>query len=102
MVAGNETLSKLLGSLYAAAADPALWEPFLEQLAQSTRATSAAMAMHDLDHTPPQFGVLGSWTQSPFGFTRSITMPWILGRGVLKPIALGMSATRNCFVLFQN
>jgi DNA-binding CsgD family transcriptional regulator len=48
MPATNETVSKLLGSLYDAAADPALWDLFLQQLAQSTGARSAGLVMLDV------------------------------------------------------
>jgi DNA-binding CsgD family transcriptional regulator len=50
MPATSETLSRLLGSLYEAAAEPTQWALFLEQLARSTRASSAALVMHDFDH----------------------------------------------------
>ena len=43
----NETLSKLLDGLYAAAANPDLWNPFLRRLAQITRAESAGLVWHD-------------------------------------------------------
>ena len=46
----TEALSKLLGSLYDAAANPILWEPFLQQLAGSTGARAAALMMHDAGH----------------------------------------------------
>jgi DNA-binding CsgD family transcriptional regulator len=47
MLPGNRVLSKLLGSLYDAAADPALWGDFLKQLADNSAARSAALVMHD-------------------------------------------------------
>jgi DNA-binding CsgD family transcriptional regulator len=65
MLAGNETLSKLLGSLYDAAADPALWDLFLQQLANSTRAHSAGLVTHDFGqdvHIIPR-----SWEMDPEG-----------------------------------
>jgi DNA-binding CsgD family transcriptional regulator len=43
----NETVSKLLDGLYAAAANPDLWNPFLQRLAQLTRAESAGLVWHD-------------------------------------------------------
>lgn len=49
MLPSKQELSTLLGSLYDAAADPNLWAPFLQQLAQTTHATSAALVMHDFD-----------------------------------------------------
>jgi DNA-binding CsgD family transcriptional regulator/PAS domain-containing protein len=41
-------LSKIVGSLYEAAADPKLWDPFLQQLAHITGATSAGLVMLDV------------------------------------------------------
>ena len=49
MLAGNETLSKLLGILYDAAADPPLWDVFLQQLAHSTGARCAGLVLRDAD-----------------------------------------------------
>jgi hypothetical protein len=46
MPATNETVSKLLDGLYAAA-NPDLWRPFLQRLAQITRADSAGLVAHD-------------------------------------------------------
>jgi DNA-binding CsgD family transcriptional regulator len=63
MHSGNENISRLLGSLYDAAADPTLWNPFLEELARSTRATSAALVMHDFDHA--LCTVSSSWELNP-------------------------------------
>ena len=60
-----ETLSKLLGSLYDAAADPILWEPFLQQLADSTGARAAALMMHDAGHDVHT--VHSSWGLDPEG-----------------------------------
>jgi DNA-binding CsgD family transcriptional regulator len=47
MLATNETVSKLLDGLYAAATNPDLWNPFLQRLAQVTRAESAGLVAHD-------------------------------------------------------
>jgi DNA-binding CsgD family transcriptional regulator len=63
MLAGNETLSKLLGSLYDAAADPALWDLFLQQLTQSTGARSAGLVM--LDVGQDVFTISRSWEVDP-------------------------------------
>jgi DNA-binding CsgD family transcriptional regulator len=63
MLPGNETISKLLGSLYEAATEPAQWALFLEQLACSTRAASAALVMHDFDHALCM--VSSSWGLDP-------------------------------------
>jgi DNA-binding CsgD family transcriptional regulator len=50
MLPGPEALSELVGTLYHAAADPALWPRFLQKLGSSTGATSAAVVMHDFAH----------------------------------------------------
>lgn len=42
----NEVLTKLIGSVYGAAGDPSLWEPLLEELANTCQADSAALVMH--------------------------------------------------------
>jgi DNA-binding CsgD family transcriptional regulator/PAS domain-containing protein len=47
MLPSSEVLSELLDGLYAAAADPALWDSFLQELAHNTRASSAALLMYD-------------------------------------------------------
>jgi DNA-binding CsgD family transcriptional regulator len=49
MLPGDETLSKLITCLYEAAADPDLWNPFLQQLAQITRAEYAGLVSHYAD-----------------------------------------------------
>lgn len=61
----DQELSRLIGCVYDAAADPTLWELFLEQLAKSSRAESAALVMHQLGrevHT-----VSASWRLDPNG-----------------------------------
>jgi DNA-binding CsgD family transcriptional regulator len=63
MLPGEQELSTLLGTLYDAAADPTLWTPFLQQLAHSTRATSAALVMHNLDHVSSTISC--SWQIDP-------------------------------------
>ena len=50
MSVGPETLSKLLGNLYDAAADPCLWVTFLQELARSTGASSSGLLMYDAAH----------------------------------------------------
>jgi DNA-binding CsgD family transcriptional regulator len=45
---GKQALTKLIGSVYDAAAEPTVWEPFLEQLTKISRADSAALVMHNL------------------------------------------------------
>ena len=44
----EEVLSSLLGSLYDAAADPQLWNAFLQKLGESVQAQCADMLMHDI------------------------------------------------------
>jgi DNA-binding CsgD family transcriptional regulator len=63
MLPSSEVLSRLVGSVYDAAADPTFWSPFLEQLAYDTRATSAALVMHDFDHAVCT--VSSSWELNP-------------------------------------
>ena len=67
MLPGDEILSKLLGSLYEAAADPTLWDLFLQQLAESTGAHSAGLVMRDADQD--LYTISHSWQIDP-GFTR--------------------------------
>lgn len=55
----KQVLIKLIGSVYDAAAEPTLWAPFLEQLAKTTRADSAALVMHNLGHE--EHTVAASW-----------------------------------------
>ena len=43
MVKGNELFSELIGRVYEAAADPALWAPSIEKLAGHTESDSAAL-----------------------------------------------------------
>jgi len=47
MLPSPQELSNLLGLLYDAASDPVLWSPFLERVAKTSKATSAAMVVHD-------------------------------------------------------
>ncbi len=47
MLSSNETLTKLIGSIYDAAADASLWEPFLGDLASTFQADAAGLLMHD-------------------------------------------------------
>src|SRR5579863_9216969 len=49
MLSGDETLSSLIACLYEAAGDPDLWNPFLQRLAQVTRAEYAGLASHYAD-----------------------------------------------------
>jgi DNA-binding CsgD family transcriptional regulator len=47
MLPRSEALSQLLGTLYEAVSDPALWERFLQQLGEQTGATAAALVVYD-------------------------------------------------------
>jgi DNA-binding CsgD family transcriptional regulator len=49
MLPSDETLSKLINCLYEAAGDPGLWNPFLQRLAQITRAEYAGLVSHYAD-----------------------------------------------------
>ncbi|MFZ0884828.1 MAG: helix-turn-helix transcriptional regulator [Candidatus Acidiferrales bacterium] len=63
MLPSGEALSQLLGALYDAAADPSLWEPFLQQVAQLTGATSAALVMYDTHRD--SYTLASSWQVDP-------------------------------------
>jgi DNA-binding CsgD family transcriptional regulator len=61
MLPSSETLSKLITCVYEAAGDPDLWNPFLKQLSQVTRAESAGLLSHYADvHT-----ISHSWEIDP-------------------------------------
>lgn len=64
MLPSKQVLTNLIGSVYDAAAEPTLWAPFLEQLAKTSRADSAALVMHQFgtEHT-----VSASWKLDPDG-----------------------------------
>ena len=62
---GERDLFKLLGSLYDAAADPALWEPFLQQLADHTGAHSSAIVMHEASASSGSYTVSSAWQVNP-------------------------------------
>ena len=59
----NEAVSRLLGSLYDAAAGTTSWGVFLGQLALTAGATSAALVIRDVDHS--SCTVSGSWQLDP-------------------------------------
>lgn len=63
MLPGEQVLTKLIGSMYDAAADPSLWRPFLADLAKMFRADSAAMVVHRVDR--PVHTVRASWNLHP-------------------------------------
>ena len=65
MLPSTQVLTKLIGSVYDAATEPTLWKPFLEQLAKTSEADSAALVMHHFGrdvHT-----VSASWNLEPEG-----------------------------------
>jgi len=59
MLPGRQGLSNLLAALYDAAADPSLWEPFIEQVAEKTGATSGALLILDYEHS--NYSLSTSW-----------------------------------------
>lgn len=63
MLSSPQQVSQVLGLLYDAAGDPSLWEPFIAQLARRTRATSAALVIHDFKHACCTVGT--SWRLDP-------------------------------------
>jgi DNA-binding CsgD family transcriptional regulator len=63
MLSSQTKLSNLLGTLYDAAADPALWESFLQELARNVRADSAGLVM--VDARKDLFSVSYSWNIDP-------------------------------------
>ena len=63
MLPSKVKLSKLLGILYDAAAEPGLWDVFLEELAIGTGATSAGLLMHDFEHA--NYALFSSWRINP-------------------------------------
>jgi DNA-binding CsgD family transcriptional regulator len=63
MLPSPQKLSDLLGLLYDAASDPVLWSPFLEQVAKASKATSAAMVVHDFQR--PLCTVSTGWELDP-------------------------------------
>jgi DNA-binding CsgD family transcriptional regulator len=65
MLPSKPLLTKLIGSVYDAAAEPSLWEPFLGELAKACRADSAALVMHNLGRE--MHAVSASWNLDPDG-----------------------------------
>lgn len=63
MLPSKVELSKLLGVLYDAAAEPGLWSPFIEQVARECEATSAGLVVHDFGQ--PLCTVSGGWQLDP-------------------------------------
>jgi DNA-binding CsgD family transcriptional regulator len=48
MLTDSTTLTRLIGEIYEAATDGSRWEPFLQELAKTAQADSAALIMHNL------------------------------------------------------
>lgn len=63
MLPSSEALSQLLGTLYDAASDPALWGQFLRLLGEKTGATSAALVMYDAAHQ--SYALSSHWRFDP-------------------------------------
>jgi len=59
MLLNEQILSRLLGCLYDAAADPDRWETFLHELAGLSGATSAGLLIHDFQHS--KYSLSSSW-----------------------------------------
>jgi DNA-binding CsgD family transcriptional regulator len=59
----KQVLTKLIGSVYEAAADATLWETFLGELAKTSRADSAALVMHHLGSEVHTISV--AWNMEP-------------------------------------
>ncbi len=65
MPLGEQTLSKLLNSLYDAAADPTQWSFFLQQLAHTTGAHSASIGMYQEGTGNGSYTASSSWQLDP-------------------------------------
>lgn len=63
MLPDSDTLLQLVGGLYEAAADPALWGQFLRRLSFATCATSAALVMYDAGQEA--YTLSSSWKVHP-------------------------------------
>jgi DNA-binding CsgD family transcriptional regulator len=63
MLPSKRVLSELIGSVYDAAGDATLWEAFLGRLAQTSRAESAALVIHELG--PELHTLAASWMVDP-------------------------------------
>ena len=63
MPSSEQELSKLLGILYDAAADPGLWTSFIAELAARCGATSAVLVMHNLNSA--SCSVSSCWRADP-------------------------------------
>ena len=63
MLPSKRVLTDLVGSVYEAAGDVSLWEAFLGRLAQTTRAESAALVVHELG--PELHSLAAAWMVDP-------------------------------------
>ena len=63
MLPSKQVLADLICRIYDAAADPSLWELFLEQVSKISRGTSAALVMHHLGHK--MHTISASWNIDP-------------------------------------
>jgi DNA-binding CsgD family transcriptional regulator/PAS domain-containing protein len=63
MLPSSEALSQLLGPLYEAASNPALWEDFLRRLGDKTGATSAALVIYD--DAQQSYALSSDWDVDP-------------------------------------
>jgi DNA-binding CsgD family transcriptional regulator len=61
----KQVLTRLIGSVYDAAAEPSRWETFLGDLVNACRADSAALVMHNYGREV--HAVSGSWNLDPDG-----------------------------------
>jgi DNA-binding CsgD family transcriptional regulator/PAS domain-containing protein len=65
MLLVTDQLTELLGAIYDAAGDAALWGEFLRKLARTTRADSAALVMHQPGRD--EHAVVAGWNMDPQG-----------------------------------
>jgi DNA-binding CsgD family transcriptional regulator len=63
MLPSKRILTELIGSVYDAASDATLWEAFLGRLAQTSRAGSAALVIHELG--PELHTLAATWMVDP-------------------------------------
>src|ERR1700722_3898349 len=63
MLPSKRVLTELIGSVYEAVGDVALWESFLARLAQRTHAESAALVIHE--RGPELQTLAASWILDP-------------------------------------
>lgn len=63
MLPSEQVLTDLIGSMYDAAVEPALWKPFLEQIARTARADASGLVMHD--DKQDAHAIAASWEVDP-------------------------------------